>query len=370
MPRAAALALTVLALTLTPHRARADINATAWMRDDAIRDKPIASLVLPGTHDSGTAWLSRELLPGSDSQLPKWATEAVNAAERFGLPADDVVRRWAKAQTLTIGEQLRRGARYVDLRCGWTPDGEWRTHHALIGRMVDELLEEVKVFLVENPSEVVIVEMTHFFGGPRAEDVERLATVVEEIFGELLAPYPGSTKAMYDIKVKDFVDANHRAIVVFEDDRTAAEWKFWPARTITNTYADTDDENGMENFNREVVRDFNKPSFAADAILKLSWTLTTQPKTVIEALDIFKRYPRNLLQLADRANARLSAFTVDATNNHCSVANIIVVDDLANSDVLEVVARLNAVGASERGRCAWTASSSSPRVAIERRILL
>ena len=56
-------------------------------------------------------------------------------AEAVGVPADRLVRRWARAQTDSVGAQLERGARYLDLRAGWDGDSAaWRIHHALEGR--------------------------------------------------------------------------------------------------------------------------------------------------------------------------------------------------------------------------------------------
>lgn len=360
--RAFALALGLtLGLTAACADARAEpgISPDAWMKDASVRERPLSALILPGAHDAATNWLSPEIQPGSSTQLPKWLAEALKAAERLGIPADQIVRRWARAQTATVGELMARGARYLDVRCGWESSrSEWRVHHALVGRMVDETLEEVKAFLVEHPSELAIVELSHFLGDPDAAAVERLATVVEEIFGDLLAPYPGSTKRLFEMQVgRDFVDQNRRVMIVFEDADVAAKHGFWPAKTITNTYADSDDEKFMESFNRDVVVAFNEPSFAEEALLKLSWTLTTQPRTVLEALNVFEpSNPHSLIELASRrANPKLAGFADSATSFRCAVANVLVVDDFVNSDALEVVLRLNSAGPFPRGECAWPA---------------
>lgn len=354
------LGLTVACAEALPDQG---IAPEAWMADPSVRARPLSALILPGAHDAATNWLSPEVQPGSSTQLPKWLAEALKAAERLGIPADQIVRRWARAQTATVGELLARGARFLDIRCGWESSrSEWRVHHALVGRMVDETLEEVKAFLVEHPSELAIVELSHFLGDPDSAAVERLATVVEEIFGDLIAPYPGSTTKLFEMQLgRDFVDRNQRVMIVFEDTDIAGKHSFWPAKTITNTYADSDDEKFMESFNRDVVVAFNEPSFAEEALLKLSWTLTTQPKTVLEALNVFEpSNPHSLIELASRrANPKLSDFADSATSFRCSVANVIVVDDFVNSNVFDVVLRLNSVGPFPRGECAWP----RPRVA-------
>lgn len=338
-------------------------SAATWMSAPGIRDKTFGQITLPGTHDSGTAYLSSQLQPGSRSQLPKWASEALKIAESMGVPADQLVRRWARAQVDSVGEQLERGARYVDLRAGWEAESmAWRIHHALTGQSVDEILEEVKVFLVERPSEVVMVELSHFLGDPDAAAVERLAVVVDEVFGDLLAPFPGDTAALYSMKIgSEFVDKNRRCVVVFEDDEVGAKHKFWPSRAITNTYADSDETNVMRAFNQDVVRAFNDPDFAPEAVLKLSWTLTTQAKTILESFNLIKRHPKSLVELArTRANPFLSSFIADATSHRCSVGHIIVIDDFAEADVVDDVLRLNDVDEFPKGECAWPSEVREP----------
>ena len=261
-------------------------------------------------------------------------------AESMGVPADQLVRRWARAQVDSVGEQLERGARYVDLRAGWEAESmSWRIHHALTGQSVDEILEEVKVFLVE-----------------------RLAVVVDEVFGDLLAPFPGDTAALYSMKIgSEFVDKNRRCVVVFEDDEVGAKHKFWPSRAITNTYADSDETNVMRAFNQDVVRAFNDPDFAPEAVLKLSWTLTTQAKTILESFNLIKRHPKSLVELArTRANPFLSSFIADATSHRCSVGHIIVIDDFAEADVVDDVLRLNDVDEFPKGECAWPSEVREP----------
>ena len=349
----------VLALVLPRAALGLEFDPASWM--NATRDRALGALTLPGSHDSATQYLSPKLQPGRAGQLPRWVDDAVRLAESIGVPADQLVRRWARAQSARVGAQLRLGARYVDLRSGWDGDeGVWRCHHALEGQAVDEILEEVKVFLVEQPSEVVIVELSHFYGDPSESAVERLATAATEIFGDMLAPYPGDARAaLYDAQLgKDYVDVNHRAIVVFEDANVGKRFKLWPRETLTNTYADSDDARAMAAFNRDVVAAFNEKSFRDDALLKLSWTLTPQASTVVRSLNIFEKNPKSLLELASsRANPPLRDFAADAALHACSLAHIVVVDDFDHSSLVDVVLASNVHGMFPKGACAWSAAA-------------
>jgi len=336
-------------------------DARAWMSN--ARDVALGALVIPGTHDSATHYLGRELQRGSETQVPPWVATAVRVAEALRIPADALVRRWAKAQTATTGEQLASGVRFLDIRAGW--DGEnWRVHHALTGQSVDEVMEEVKTFATseDGRSEIVLVEISHFLGDPTEDDVERLAVMIEEVFGNLTARYRGGgARALFERTVGDMVDAGDRIVVLFEDADVGKRHGFWPLETITNTYANTDDYHRMETFNREVVSAFNDVNYEPNvALLKLSWTLTTQAQTVIKGLNFLENNPHSLLELAEwKANGHLSAFADEATASQCSIGNIIVVDDLQHSDVVRVALKLNAVGMFPKGECKWVDPSIS-----------
>jgi hypothetical protein len=338
-----------------------DDDVVAWMSRAPARDAALGALTLPGTHDSATHYLSENLQPGREAQLPEWARTAVRLAEALRIPADQLVRRWAKAQTLSVGEQLERGIRYVDVRAGWNRDLErWAVHHALTGAAVDEVMEEIKTFLVSAPSEVVVVELTHFFGDPTPDDVERLALMVDEVFGNMTARYRAGKSSLFERTVGEMAEANDRVVVVFEDDDVGRRHGFWPRKTITNTYANTDNFSDMMAFNHDVVSAFNDVNYDASAILKTSWTLTTQAKTVVASLNVFEKNPHSLLELAEwKANGHLSAFADDATRDKCSIGNIVVVDDLEHSDVVAVALRLNAVGIFPKGQCKWIAERAA-----------
>ena len=338
-----------------------DDDVVAWMSRAPARDAALGALTLPGTHDSATHYLSEHLQPGREAQLPEWARTAVRLAEALRIPADQLVRRWAKAQTLSVGEQLERGIRYVDVRAGWDRDLErWAVHHALTGAAVDEVMEEIKAFLVSAPSEVVVVELTHFFGDPTPDDVERLALMVDEVFGNMTARYRAGKSSLFERTVGEMAEANDRVVVVFEDDDVGRRHGFWPKKTITNTYANTDNFSDMMAFNHDVVSAFNDVNYDASAILKTSWTLTTQAKTVVASLNVFEKNPHSLLELAEwKANGHLSVFADDATRDKCSIGNIVVVDDLEHSDVVAVALRLNAVGIFPKGQCKWIAERAA-----------
>lgn len=109
-----------------------------WMNDNwvHIKDKKLSELVIPGTHDSGTYLLD----------------SGINVA---------------KTQTTSIGDQLKDGIRYFDLRvkevehrgCA-DPSTMWIYHGTFTSYRLQTVLDELKTFVErpENKKELIILD--------------------------------------------------------------------------------------------------------------------------------------------------------------------------------------------------------------------
>jgi hypothetical protein len=109
-----------------------------WMA--SYQDTPLVHLMMPGAHDAGT-YLGTDLK---------------------GLGATS---RNSHTQNMPIGEQLACGTRFFDLRLKMTDSGV-RAHHTTAGigaygDKVDRSILEAAAFCHANPSEVVIIRVTH-----------------------------------------------------------------------------------------------------------------------------------------------------------------------------------------------------------------
>ncbi|KAL9184286.1 hypothetical protein ACHAXT_002372 [Thalassiosira profunda] len=101
-------------------------------------EKKLRDVVIPGTHDSASV------------TIPNFAPFAA-----VGL-----------CQNVSILDQLRRGARYLDLRVGGKTnsnlvDDIFICHGMLKGGRFADVLDEIDMFLFDNPSEFVIVEVIY-----------------------------------------------------------------------------------------------------------------------------------------------------------------------------------------------------------------
>lgn len=116
--------------------------------EGAYRNLSITSLCIPGTHDSGTAFLENN-----------WTENVVNAV---------------RCQSLTIEEQLDWGIRYLDIRVKYAANTFCIVHDGPVARMdyfcvrkdqpeqfltLTDVLETCRTFLAEHPMECVIMSI-------------------------------------------------------------------------------------------------------------------------------------------------------------------------------------------------------------------
>ena len=301
-------------------------SSTNWQSDSEHYAKFLpVNLVFPGTHDSGSYFLTSKFQPDSSGRgIPEWLQSISKIIKTVGIPIDELVARWAKTQKQTIFEQLRTGARYLDLRCGWQPDTKtWKIHHSLVGVDVVTVLEDIKSFMNAFKTEVVIVEMSHFYGDPDEDAVEQLASEVLGALGELIVPYyPLEEENFWTRPLEESVKKNQRVLIAFENfnayNTTEKHSPFlWPW-VLENGYADTDDVAKMKEYNYDVVRTFNNQtdflnSAAAEKeedkeerqrqdelrLTKLSWILTAKAKTVENSIWplIKNHHPKTIVDL-------------------------------------------------------------------------
>jgi hypothetical protein len=163
-----------------------------WMEAayDQIKDKTLAELCLPGTHDSGTYELFNILAPdATDTVRQLWNQFGIGGATAI----DQFIKGMAVTQTKTFYQQFEAGVRYIDLRV-CIMDGKFFTCHSLRGHLISTLMQDVRRFLDENRMEVLVFKVG--FKGIDSDEVRERAWsemrgIVEPYFyrpgiGELL----------------------------------------------------------------------------------------------------------------------------------------------------------------------------------------
>jgi hypothetical protein len=109
-------------------------DTPSWMGDlrDVIGNRPLAELVIPGSHDAAS-----------------WDIPIAGGDQR------------SQTQSREIYGQLRAGSRYLDLRFFADCDGEWRGFHGgdtTVARL-GPVLDDINRFLDENPNELLVISL-------------------------------------------------------------------------------------------------------------------------------------------------------------------------------------------------------------------
>jgi len=131
-----------------------------WMTDlqEDINDKKFIDLWLPGSHDSGTSKINFLSRIAANQDIPKFLNKLTYVG--IGFAVEKVIANWAKAQSLTIAEQLNAGVRYLDIRLAYKKSSkEFWTIHTQYSQKFSEILDEIFIFLKNNPKEIIALDI-------------------------------------------------------------------------------------------------------------------------------------------------------------------------------------------------------------------
>jgi len=188
-----------------------------WMKDnwEHIKNKKLSEIVIPGTHDSGTYQLA-------------WGTGGDTA----------------KTQTNSIGDQLKDGIRYFDLRVreahhrGCADPSVWWLFHTWDSYRLQVALDEIVSYLSKpgNENEVIILDFQEtdieLYHDERARNA--LLGMIQDKLGAYLVKSEGDS-VWKDSMLDDLVKKKQRVVVLLENglyNRIKAE----PKDTIYQCY--------------------------------------------------------------------------------------------------------------------------------------
>jgi len=182
-----------------------------WMDDlpDAVRDAPLCRLSIPGSHDSFTYSLEKSGTAGPD-QPPFIRT----LTKLFPKISRWILYRWSVTQKRSFTEQLKSGIRYFDIRLeAVTRNGEreFRILHCLLGTRIVDLLQELKKFLDETKSEVIILDFQHLYMFEHHDHQELINFIMQEFQG-LLCSYQ---QEVNKINLSNLKNSGVRLIVIY-----------------------------------------------------------------------------------------------------------------------------------------------------------
>ncbi|KZV41109.1 1-phosphatidylinositol phosphodiesterase-related family protein [Dorcoceras hygrometricum] len=174
-------------------------NWMSFLNPDEIK---INQIVWPGTHDSAT--------------------------NDIGIPL--LTRPLAKCQSLSVYQQLRIGARVLDIR---VQQDRLVCHGILVSYSVDVVFDDIKRFLNETCFEIMILEMRTEFGH---KDPPDMAEYIEQQLGNYLIPQDDQ---VFSKTISELLPG--RVICVWKPrEAKAAGSRLWSSCYLTDDWTDTD----------------------------------------------------------------------------------------------------------------------------------
>ncbi|KAL5055661.1 hypothetical protein RYX36_036343 [Vicia faba] len=175
-----------------------------WMSNLNHHKLKINMIVWPGTHDSAT--------------------------NKIGIPG--ITRPFAQCQTLSIYNQLVRGTRVFDIR---VQENQRVCHGIIVTYSIDIVIRDVKKFLSETESEILILEVRTEFGH---NDPPEFDKYLEENLGEYLIH---QNNAVFDKTISEVLPK--RVICVWKPRKSAqpkAGSSLWSAGYLRDNWINTD----------------------------------------------------------------------------------------------------------------------------------
>ncbi|MDT5348223.1 MAG: hypothetical protein QOH91_1510 [Mycobacterium sp.] len=206
------------ALVTTPAAAKA--ASATWMADmmPQIGNVALCRVALPGTHDSGTYGMTTQsaLDPYNEGARARVVEAVDRLAQQREISARPLLVGWSQAQDLSVGDQLRAGIRYVDLRVSLM-DSTYVLGHVLVCGTLQDALQQVLLFTQQYPSELIILDVNHLYGMETIESQVALIDFIAAILAGRLVQGPpalGPSNTVNEILRHD-PDGTARVILLF-----------------------------------------------------------------------------------------------------------------------------------------------------------
>lgn len=167
-----------------------------WMKQ-VLTARPslkLRELVIPGTHDSGS----------------------------YSIPATTLFSAVGRTQNIAVLEQLKRGARYVDIRVGGGGNDAtsliW--HGCLAGSPFSKIVDQIATFLHQHEGEFVIVEIVAEYGRPFTPTQKiQCLEVVKQSLGDLIYATRNLQRLLHETPLATVIQQQKKQCLVLVHSR-------------------------------------------------------------------------------------------------------------------------------------------------------
>jgi hypothetical protein len=327
-----------------------------WMADLAghIKDRTLATVVLPGTHNSGMykapmwCWDGDFAPPecvydGKKIEMAKCCSG--NCCNRFRFcpyPCTEICKisyLWAITQSQDIYHQLKDGVRYFDLRFT-KHGGKFRIYHTVLGPDSEKIFNDVRKFIDESghKKEIIILQIT--ICGFSGDDWKDFTKTLKGKFGDVLIPRDHASYTLDELWT-----AEEQVVIIARD---LLDSDFWDeAQDVWNGYRPTTNDSDLY----AAMADFLETRQDLDKLFTLGGNLTPD-EAMIEAgvkCWYFRPFwcpgPASLEEIAQDITHKVSNWVYGwyAGCEHAARQNlnIVNVDFYEISDLVENVKKIN-----------------------------
>ncbi|CZR51222.1 uncharacterized protein PAC_01097 [Phialocephala subalpina] len=307
----------------------------SWMHDiyDRISCLSLREIAMPGTHDAGMS--------------------EFNGGAGAAVPADTLT------QTLNIGDQLKYGARWFDLR-PVIAGGQWATGHYSFtlnawrggnGQNIASVISQINDF-TSNNQELIILDLTHGYNTDVFNGDEN-NHLTQDNWDDLINVLLGikhritglsSSVDLSTMLVSDFIKDGPAVLIIIDDSieggggvefsSKVSSGFFSPNQLpVYNNYANSDNPTQM--YNDQIGKMLSKRPNATSEMFLLSWTLTQTWVEIINPLFA------SLLDMAIEPNIALYDVLWEKMSS-TQYPNILLIDSYpANGDVVALAMAIN-----------------------------
>jgi hypothetical protein len=353
------------------------IDYSRWMSTPKIQSKFISQLKIPGTHNSGSYGLTRNLsqiIYRNINFLWNLSADAAPANGQLPFSKDkiyvgrilldyviDTALRMSISQNQTIRQQLDDGIRFFDLRIYYDTDGSFYIQHGLRGPELNNVLAQVRNFLDAHSTsgELVFLSISHTnFGTDPKILPDKVATIIQNN----LKPYlymPANSVGVKNFDFQSLKDTAISSITTTDSHGTSPKVivlntdnsdDYYYKDTVVNTrgFADSGrweiNSNGVNNVKELIELEGQELEKNMKHMYQISWIQTPQIMDIIQNVvsHLSGHAPMMLLeQLASKTNSALQKFL---TNHTTGTFNLITMDwyDISSTvDPVHVIIELN-----------------------------
>ena len=232
-----------------------------------------------------------------------------------------ILYRWSITQDQDIATQLRAGIRYFDIRLV-AVKGTFRVIHCLLGDLISSVLDTLASWLESHRTEVVILDLQHFYQFSPADHQELIRLVLTRLAGRLCS----WQQDLSQLSLAQLARTGAQVILIYPAVSGQAQPYLWPRALCPSPWPNTMSVTSLvEDLTRDLHHHHQHQSqalFVSQALLTPSqWTPLVHPLSSVK-VQCAERCHQAVLAWLQQDNIKPNIVITDYVRPDC--VNIII----------------------------------------------